>query len=109
MVVAGLERYLELKQLAERQKAEADERAAKVFNQNPRAKQGATVPQPFQLAGHALLEVGGGHLAGCLPGWLRPERMPAVRCAKPAGSAVAAAVACPFHSPAAQSQTTSAA
>lgn len=56
-MVRGLERVLELKQLAERQKAEAQERAAKVFGQNPRAKQGATVPRPFQLAGHALLEV----------------------------------------------------
>lgn len=56
MLVRGLDRYLELKQLAERQRAEADERAAKVFHERPRAKQGATVPQPFQLAGHALLE-----------------------------------------------------
>lgn len=56
VVVRGLDRYLELKQLAERQRAEAQQRAAKVFLQNPRAKQGATVPQPFQLAGHAQLE-----------------------------------------------------
>lgn len=59
MVVRGLDRYLELKQIAERQKADAEERAAKVFHQRPQAKQGATVPQPFQLAGHALLEVRG--------------------------------------------------
>ncbi|KAL4451782.1 hypothetical protein ABPG75_007444 [Micractinium tetrahymenae] len=56
VMVRGLDRVLELKQLAERQKAEAAERAARVFNANPRAKQGATVPKPFQLAGHALLE-----------------------------------------------------
>ncbi|EFN55803.1 hypothetical protein CHLNCDRAFT_52023 [Chlorella variabilis] len=56
VVVRGLERYLELKQLAERQKVEAEERAAKVFLTNPCGKQGTTVPQPFQLAGHALLE-----------------------------------------------------
>lgn len=59
MVVRGLDRVLELKQLAERQRVEAAERAARVFHANPRAKQGATVPRPFQLAGHALLEVGG--------------------------------------------------
>ena len=47
---------MELKQLSERQRAEAADRAAKVFNLRPRAKQGATVPEPFQLAGHALLE-----------------------------------------------------
>jgi hypothetical protein len=52
-----LERYLELKQLADRQKAEAEERAARVFNLNPRGQLGATVPQPFKLAGSALLEV----------------------------------------------------
>lgn len=68
MVVRGLERVLELKQLAEKQRAEAEERAAKVFNQNPRGKQGVTVPKPFQLAGHALLEVRQGRegLAGVL-------------------------------------------
>lgn len=58
MVVRGLDRVLELKQLAERQRAEAAERAARVFHANPQPKQGATVPKPFQLAGHALLEVG---------------------------------------------------
>lgn len=57
MVVRGLGRHLELRQLAERQRAEAEERAARVFHARPRAQQGATVPQPFQLAGHALLEV----------------------------------------------------
>jgi hypothetical protein len=94
VVVAGLERYLELKQLAERQKAEADERAAKVFNLNPRAKQGATVPQPFQLAGHALLEVRGWGLPVWLAGWMQPGagRISTPRCADTAGSAVAAAV-----------------
>lgn len=56
VVVRGLERTLELKQLAERQRAAAEERAVRVFNLNPRANQGATVPKPFQLAGHALLE-----------------------------------------------------
>lgn len=56
MVVRGLDRHLELKQLAERQRAEAEERAARVFHERPRAQQGATVPRPFQLAGHALLE-----------------------------------------------------
>lgn len=60
VVVHGLDRVLELKQLAERQRAEAAKRAARVFHANPRPKQGATVPRPFQLAGHALLEVRGG-------------------------------------------------
>ncbi len=57
VVVRGLDRHLELRQLAERQRVEAEARAARVFHANPRAKQGATVPQPFQLRGHALLEV----------------------------------------------------
>lgn len=56
MVVRGLERHLELRALAERQRVEAEERAAKVFLANPRGQQGATVPRPFQLAGNALLE-----------------------------------------------------
>ncbi|KAI7837508.1 hypothetical protein COHA_008644 [Chlorella ohadii] len=56
VVVRGLDRHLELRQLAERQRVEAEARAARVFHANPRAKQGATVPQPFQLRGHALLE-----------------------------------------------------
>jgi len=84
VVVRGLERVLELKQLAERQKAEAQERAAKVFGQNPRAKQGATVPRPFQLAGHALLEVRGvgllltdGSVVGVQHGSSMPEGRPA--------------------------------
>jgi hypothetical protein len=59
VVVRGMERYLELKQLAERQKREAEERAAQVFNVNPRAPAaGRTVPQPFKLAGLSRLEVG---------------------------------------------------
>lgn len=68
VVVRGLERYLELKQLAERQKVEAEERAAKVFLTNPCGKQGTTVPQPFQLAGHALLEVRHGNPTMCSRG-----------------------------------------
>lgn len=79
VVVRGLDRHLELRQLAERQRAEADARAARVFHANPRAKQGATVPQPFQLRGHALLEVRqtGKVLEAVLPRWqemvLRPH------------------------------------
>ncbi|PRW56897.1 hypothetical protein C2E21_4317 [Chlorella sorokiniana] len=56
VLVRGLDRHLELRQLADRRRAEADARAARVFHANPRTKQGATVPQPFQLRGHALLE-----------------------------------------------------
>lgn len=67
VVVRGLDRHLELRQLAERQRAAAEARAARVFHANPRAKQGATVPQPFQLRGHALLEVRG---QGGWRGWI---------------------------------------
>ncbi|RHY18566.1 hypothetical protein DYB25_011096 [Aphanomyces astaci] len=51
VVVRGLGRFLELKQLAKRQVAERKEREAKVFTQTrdytPRAY---TVPQPFNLS-----------------------------------------------------------
>lgn len=47
---------MELRQLSERQQAEAAERAAQVFNLHPKAQQGPTVQQPFRLAGHELLE-----------------------------------------------------
>ena len=61
VVVPGLERFLELKQLADEQKRAQEERAARVFNQNPAGgalAQGrrATVPKPFKLAGQAALE-----------------------------------------------------
>eukprot|EP00887_Chlorella_sp_A99_P007842 scaffold20.g7842.t1 len=61
VVVPGLNRFLELKQLAERQRTEQEERAARVFNASPAGgalAQGhrVTVPRPFRLAGQALLE-----------------------------------------------------
>lgn len=61
VVVPGLERFMELKALAERQRREAEERAAKVFHQNPAGgalAEGrlATVPRPFKLEGQAALD-----------------------------------------------------
>ncbi|GAB4819424.1 hypothetical protein N2152v2_006470 [Parachlorella kessleri] len=57
VVVRGMERYLELKQLAEKQKREAEERASQVFNLNPQGPPaGRTVPRPFKLTGLARLE-----------------------------------------------------
>lgn len=81
VVVRGLDRHLEQRQLAERQRAEAEQRAAKVFWQRPAARVGATVPQPFQLAGHSLLEVrrrgeDGGLLLLLLPHRARSLRQP---------------------------------
>ena len=51
--VAGMDRYLEIKALAERKQAELDARAEKVFNLKPRSRGGATVPKPFNLASEA--------------------------------------------------------
>jgi hypothetical protein len=50
-VVKGLDRYMELKALAEQQEKERRERAARVFNENPGdpGERGVTVPRPFRL------------------------------------------------------------
>jgi hypothetical protein len=51
--VAGLDRFLEKKALAEKQQAERQARQAKVFCLHPRSprRRGPTVPQPFNLSG----------------------------------------------------------
>ena len=53
--VRGLDRYLELKALAERQQAELQARAAKVFSLHPQSprRRGPTVPRPFKLGTEA--------------------------------------------------------
>ena len=72
--VAGLEKHLELRRLAERQKLEAEEHARKVFWQEPAAPQAPyTVPKPFKLASQALLEVR--RPAVCVP-WGRRSAVP---------------------------------
>lgn len=50
--VAGLDRFLEVKAMAEKRQAELQARAAKVFLLNPRspAQRGPTVPRPFKLS-----------------------------------------------------------
>lgn len=50
--VAGLDRFLEKKALAEKHQAEKEARAAKVFCLHPRSprQRGATIPRPFNLS-----------------------------------------------------------
>eukprot|EP00854_Cymbomonas_tetramitiformis_P003370 gene3370-4239_t len=51
VVVRGLGRHLELQEMAKRMKVEHEDRAAKVFLENPNGgpKQQYTIPQPFNL------------------------------------------------------------
>jgi hypothetical protein len=59
--VAGMDRYLEVKAMAERKQAELDARAAKVFLLKPKSRGGVTVPKPFKLvseARHAAKQTG---------------------------------------------------
>ena len=59
VVVKGLDRHLELRQLADRRQVEAAERAARVFLEHPRTTSPghrATVPRPFKLEGQQQLE-----------------------------------------------------
>jgi hypothetical protein len=51
--VAGMNRFLEVKAMAERRQAELDARAAKVFllqPRSPKSRGGVTVPKPFKLS-----------------------------------------------------------
>jgi hypothetical protein len=51
VVVRGLGRHLELQEAAKRQRAEQEEREAKVFirHPSPSPRQHYTIPQPFNL------------------------------------------------------------
>lgn len=55
-IVPGMDRFLEVKAMAERRQAELDARAAKVFLLHPRSSKyrgGVTVPKPFRSASEA--------------------------------------------------------
>lgn len=81
VLVPGLDRYMELQDMARKQKAQQEELEAKIFLKHPKSPRHLfTVPQPFKLRLGARDGGGGGGGAG--DDGSRPKRQSDLRCTR---------------------------